>query len=99
MHATVATAALTAMSGTGATVQIADPIPGIPAEAVSIYPMHLPGSPRIMVTHWIEDRTIEVNAVTRSGSLARPAVTVGEDNVDAAISAINAAFVALSARG
>lgn len=99
MHATLATATLTAMSGTGATVQIAEPIPGIPAEAVTIYPTNLLGSARVMVTRWTDDRTIEVNAVTRGGSLARPAVTVGEDNVAAVISAINAALVALTARG
>ena len=99
MHATVATAALTAMSGTAATVQVADPIPGIPAEAVHIYPTGRFGLPRVIVTHWIEDRTIEVNAVTKGPGLARPAVTVGEDNVAAATSAINAALVALSTRG
>lgn len=99
MHATIAAAALTAMSGTGATVQIAEPIPGIPAESVTIYPTDLLGSHRVMVTRWIEDRTIEVNAVTRGGSLARPAVTVGEDNVAAVTSAINAALIALAARG
>ena len=99
MHATVATAALAAMSGSGATVHIAEPIPGIPAEAVTIYPTHRFGRDRVIVTHWVEDRTIEVNAATKGGGLALPAVTVGEDNVAAATSAIRAALVALGARG
>lgn len=99
MHATIATAALSAMSGTGATVHITEPIPGIPAEGVHIYPTHRFGPARVIVTHWTEDRTIEVNAVTKGPGLALPAVTVGEDNVAAATSAIRAALVALGARG
>lgn len=99
MHATIATAALTAMSGTGATVHIPEPIPGVPAEAVHIYPTGRFGLPRVIVTHWTEDRTIEVNAVTKGPGLALPAVTVGEDNVPAVTSAIRAALGALGARG
>lgn len=95
MHATIATAALTAMSGTGATVQVEEPVPGVPAEAVSIYPTNLHGSGRVIVIRWTEDRTIEVNAVTKGPGLARPAVTVGEDNVAAVTSAISAALIAL----
>ena len=85
MHATIAVAALAAMSGSGATVHI--------------YPTGRFTRERVIVTHWIEDRTIEVNAVTKGPGLALPAVTVGEDNVPAATSAIRAALVALGARG
>ena len=99
MHATIAVAALAAMSGSGATVHITEPVTGIPAEAVTIYPTHRFTRERVIVTHWIEDRTIEVNAVTKGPGLALPAVTVGEDNVPAATSAIRAALVALGARG
>ena len=95
MHATIATAALTAMSGTGATVKIAKPLPGIPAEAVTIYPTPLPGSNRVTVIRWAEDRTIEVNAITKGPGLALPPVTVGEDNVAAVTAAVTAALNAL----